>query len=153
MSEWRLPWSASCICGQVQMRVTKPPLVSMACHCTGCQKLTSGPYSISFLVPSDGFEVTRGEPVTGGLHREHKQYYCPHCKGWVFTRPAGMDFVNFRPTLLEDASWVRPFVDIAAAEKLPGVESGAEMSFDGFPGPEDFPPIMAAFSERGARPA
>lgn len=152
MSDWNLPWNASCLCGQVKMRVMAAPIVSMACHCTGCQKLTSGPYSLSLLLPEDGLEVTEGEPVTGGLRAENQQMYCPRCMNWLFTRIAGMPFVNFRPAMLEDASWVRPFAETMTRERLAFAATGAEFSLEGFPEPGDFGPIIAAFADHGPRP-
>lgn len=150
---WKLPWAASCLCGQVKMEVSAPPLLSLACHCTGCQKLSSSAYSMAFIVPAAGFEVIEGEPVLGGIHGEHEQYYCGHCKGWLFTRPAQMDtIVNVRSTILDDASWVVPFIDIETADKLPGVMTGAEMSFEETPPMEDFMDIAAQYAEKGARP-
>ncbi|MEM9738729.1 MAG: GFA family protein [Pseudomonadota bacterium] len=154
MGDWKLPWKATCLCGQVEMNITQPPVISMACHCRGCQKLTSGPYSLSLLVPASGFEVVEGEPVLGGLHGEHKQFFCGHCKSWIFTRPNGLEsFVNVRVTMLEDPSWVRPIVDIATASQLPGVVSGATHSFEGFPAAEDFTPIMQDFADSGIQPS
>ncbi|MFN4185550.1 MAG: GFA family protein [Hyphomonas sp.] len=152
MDEWKLPWSASCLCGQVKMKITAPPVVSMACHCTGCQKLTSGPYSLSLLLPASGFEVTEGAPEAGGLHTENQQMFCPHCKNWLFTRLPGQPFVNFRPGMLDDASWVRPIIETMTRERLPYAQTGAEFSYEGFPPPEDYAPGMAAFADHGARP-
>jgi hypothetical protein len=152
MSEWNLPWHASCLCGAVQMHITQAPVASMACHCRGCQKLTSGPYSLSLLIPETGFSVTQGEPVLGGLHAENQQLYCPDCKNWLFTRPAGLPFVNFRPAMLDDAGWVRPILETMTRERLAFAETGAEFSFEGFPAPDDFGPIVSAFADHGARP-
>lgn len=141
------------MCGQIKMQITQPPLLIMACHCRGCQELTSSAYSLTAIIPASGFEVVDGSAVRGGMHGEHQQLFCSHCKNWVYTRGAGYDeFVNFRPTLLEDNSWVRPFIDVSAATKLPGVETGAEISFDGFPSMDDFPAVAAQFAEQGARP-
>ena len=78
MNDWKLPWDGGCLCGVVRFRVSAPPLLTMACHCTGCQKLSASAYSLIIAVPSDGFAVTRGELVTGGLHGPHRQLYCPH---------------------------------------------------------------------------
>ncbi len=150
--EWNLPWTASCLCGGVQMKVSIPPMATMACHCRGCQKLTSGPYSLSALLPAAGFEVTSGKPVLGALRTENQHFYCPDCKSWLFTRPAGMDFVNLRSTLPDDASWAAPIMESMTAEKLPFASTGAEFSFEGFPGPADYPAIMQAFAEYGPRP-
>lgn len=153
MIDWGLPWRASCLCGEIQMTVTAPPMVTMACHCRGCQKLTSGPYSLSILLPGTGFEVTAGEPVLGGLKADHKQYYCPNCKTWVFTRPAGTNLVNLRSVLLDNASWAAPFMETGTAARLPFVQTGAEFSFEGFPDPSEYPQILEAFADHGPRPA
>jgi hypothetical protein len=155
MSDWKLPWNAACLCGRVRMRVTAPPLVALACHCRGCQKLTSAPYSLTLMLPADGFEVVEGEPVLGGLHRpEAQQHYCPHCKSWLYTTAAILGGrVNFRPTLLEDASWVVPFVEMKTEEALPGVVTGAKRSYPGWAPPEDYAALLEAYAREGARPA
>ncbi|MBL8543305.1 MAG: GFA family protein [Hyphomonadaceae bacterium] len=154
MSDWKLPWSASCLCGRVKMRVTAPPLVSMACHCRGCQKLTSGPYSLSLLLPAAAFEKLEGETELGGLHREAStHHFCAYCKNWLYTTNiGGGQFVNFRPAMLEDARWVVPYVESYVSEKLPQVVSGAKHSFAEFPPVEAYPELMAGFAREGCRP-
>jgi len=154
MTDWKLPWSASCLCGQVKMRIAAPPIVALACHCTGCQKLTSGPYSLTLMIPEPGFEVTEGKTERGGLHRpEGQQHYCPRCMSWLYTTgPALQGLVNFRATMLDDARWVRPFVDTMAAEKLPGVVSGAVRSYAAWPPEADYAELMAAYAQEGTRP-
>lgn len=152
MADWNLPWKAQCLCGQVKMQITIAPLASMACHCKGCQKLTGGPYSLTLIVPEDGLEVTDGAPDIGGLHGEHQHLFCPYCKNWLFTRPAGMPFVNFRPGMLDNASWVRPIAETMTRDRLRYAETGAEFNFEGFPAPDDFGPIVDAFADHGARP-
>ncbi len=152
MTDWKLPWSAQCLCGQIKLRITAPPVGTMACHCRGCQKLTSGPYSLSMILPQNGLEVVAGEPVLGGLHGEHQHFYCPHCKSWMFTWPNGVPFVNVRTTMLEDARWAAPMMEMYTSEKLPFAATGAEFSFEKFPDPSEFPALMQAFAERGPRP-
>jgi hypothetical protein len=109
-----------CRCGAVRLRITARPLLTMACHCTGCQKMSSSAYSLSAAIPSHAFEVIQGEPVIGGLHGATKHYFCGHCMTWMFTRPDGIDFfVNLRPTLLDDPSWFVPYMETWTSEKLP----------------------------------
>lgn len=153
MTDWKLPWSASCLCGRVKMRVTAAPMVTMACHCRGCQKLTSGPYSLSLMLPAAGLEV-EGETEIGGEHRESSvHHFCTYCKSWLYTSGiAGGQFVNFRPTMLDDASWVVPYIESYVSEKLPGVVSGAKHSFEKFPKPHHYPELMAGFAREGAKP-
>ena len=76
----------SCRCGRVRFRVTQAPVMAMACHCRGCQKMSSSAFSLTVLVPADGFEVTLGEPVIGGLHGPNRQYFCPNCMSWLVDR-------------------------------------------------------------------
>src|SRR5262245_27611441 len=130
MSDWKLPWNAACLCGRVKMRVTAPPVIAMACHCKGCQKLTSGAYSLTLMLPPNALEV-EGETAIGAMHRaESQHHYCPHCKSWLYTTaPALNGMINFRPSMLDDASWVTPYVESNVTEKLPGVETGAKRSF------------------------
>jgi len=139
--------SGQCLCGQVAIRISAPPIVTMACHCRGCQRLTSSAFSLSVAIPSEGFAVTQGEPVLGALHGPHRHYYCPNCMSWMFTRPAGMDwFVNVRTTMLDDPAAFPPFIETATDEKLPWVTTPAAHSFTAFPSMEDFPPLIAAYA-------
>ncbi len=137
-----------CRCGRVRFRVTKRPLLTMACHCTGCQRMSSSAFSLSAAIPADGFEVIAGEPVIGGLHgADLNHYFCPHCMTWMFTRPVGFDFVNVRPTMLDDTSWFRPYMETYASTKLPFAETGAVRSFARFPTMEDIGELIAGYAD------
>lgn len=138
-----------CRCGQVRFRVQGAPLVTMACHCTGCQRMTASAFSLSSLYPSDAFEVTAGEPVIGGLHGATRHFFCPRCMSWLFTRWEGpADFVNVRATLLDDARAYRPFIETCTSEKLPWAATGAVHGFEAFPEPERFPALLTEFADR-----
>lgn len=155
MTDWKLPWSASCLCGQVKMRITAPPVIAMACHCTGCQKLTSGAYSLTLMIPQSGFEV-EGATQIGALHREESQHhYCMYCLSWLYTTAPGLaaqGVLNFRPSMLEDASWVVPFIECMSAEKLPGAVTGAKHSFEAWPPPSEYGRLMQEYAQEGERP-
>jgi hypothetical protein len=45
--------SGRCRCGQVQFEVESAPLITMACHCTGCQRMTGSAFALSALYMSD----------------------------------------------------------------------------------------------------
>lgn len=147
MVDWKLPREGSCRCGQVRIRVTAPPLVTMACHCTGCQRMSSSAFSLSAAIPADGFAVIQGEPVLGGLRGpQAHHYFCPHCMTWMFTRTEGMDwFVNLRPTMLDDASGFAPFIETWTAEKLPFAETGAVHSYETLPPLDAYEGLMEEY--------
>lgn len=150
MSDWKLPRKGGCLCGKVRFRISAPPLLTMACHCKGCQRLTAGPFSLSAAIPADGFELVQGEPVIGALHGPHKHYFCDYCMSWLFTRPDGMDwFVNVRATMLDDVKgFDTPFVETASAQKLDWVSTPAVFSFDDFPSMEEMTKAVEAFAAR-----
>lgn len=153
MNDWKLPWTGGCRCDRVRFRVTTPPLVTMACHCRGCQRMTASAFSLSLLMLSEGFALTAGEPAIGGLHGPNRHFHCPHCKSWLFTRPDGMDhLVMVRPTMLDDHAWFVPFIETATAEKLPWASTPAKHSFPDLPPPEQYGPLMQEFAARGPRP-
>jgi hypothetical protein len=154
MSEWRLPWEGGCRCGQVRLMVSAPPLLTMACHCTGCQRMTASAFSLSAGFRSEGFTVTKGEPVIGGLHGATRHYFCPHCMSWMFTRAEGFDwFVNLRATMLDDPGWFTPFIETWTSEKLPWATTPAVHSFEKVPAFEEFERLAEEFAQRAAKPA
>jgi hypothetical protein len=147
MANLNLPLDGGCRCGQVRIRITAPPLLTMACHCTGCQRMSSSAYSLSAAIPAEGFAVIQGEPAIGGLHGPTRHHFCPHCMSWMFTRPEGFDwFVNLRPTMLDDAGWFTPFVETFTSEKLPWATTPAVHSFETLPPLEAYETFIAEYA-------
>ncbi|NVJ55161.1 MAG: GFA family protein [Vibrionaceae bacterium] len=137
-----------CRCGRVTFEVTTKPLITMACHCTGCQRMSSSAFSLSSLFSSESFSVTSGEPVIGGLHGSIRHFFCGHCMSWLFTRPDGMEqFVNVRSTMLEDAHSYKPFAETYTDEKLEWATTGAVRSFKKFPPMESFPELLEEYAK------
>ena len=152
MSDWKLPWTGHCRCGETQVRITEAPLLAMACHCTGCQTMSASAYSLSLAIPESGFVVTAGEPVIGGLHGPVRHYFCPRCMSWMFTRPQEGGYVNLRPTMLDDHRWFEPYVEFWTEEKLGGAATAAVHSYPRTPAVEDIPRLVAEYAQRGRRP-
>ncbi|CRM89241.1 hypothetical protein [Pseudomonas sp. 22 E 5] len=148
MSVDSLPIEGSCRCERVRFSVSAAPVITMACHCTGCQKMSSSAFSLSALIPASGFMVTQGCPVIGGMQGVDRHYFCPHCMSWLFTRPHGIDeFVNVRAALLDNASGYVPFMETWTREKLPWASIPAVESFAQLPEPQEFPRLMQAYAE------
>ena len=144
--------TGQCRCGKVKFELHAAPLITMACHCTGCQRMTSSAFSLSSLFPSAAFVVTEGEPVIGGLHGAARHFFCGHCMSWLYTQPEGMDeFVNVRSTMLDNARDYRPFVETYMEEKLAWATTGARHSFDRFPPQELFPTLLKEYADSQAQ--
>jgi hypothetical protein len=151
-----LPWEGGCRCGKLRFRITRPPLLTMACHCRGCQRMSASAFSLSIAIPSDGFEILAGEAVLGGLHGEGgddpegnraRHQHCDWCKAWVFTRIVPeIGFLNVRATMLDDHHWFAPFVETQIQEKLAWANTPAKHSFAGFPPMERYAGLIADYA-------
>lgn len=139
-----------CRCGDVRFRITARPLVTMACHCRGCQRMSGGPYSLSVAVPAAGFAVIGGETVIGGVGEPAMHHHCPRCKSWLFTRPPGLDFmVNVRTPMLDDPAGLEPFVETMTAERFPFAVTGARHGFERFPPDDAWEGLVRAYQAQG----
>ena len=137
-----------CRCGKLRFTAEGEPLVTAACHCTGCRRMTASAFSLTSVYPAPAFEVTAGEPVIGGARGpDTHHYFCPRCMSWVFTRPQGMgEIVNVRSTLFDTVDAAPPFLETYTSEKLPWAYTGATHGFETYPPPERFPELLAAFA-------
>jgi hypothetical protein len=150
MSRPPIPQEGQCRCGAIHIRITAPPMLTMACHCTGCQRMSSSAFSLSAAIPTPGFAVIKGEPVIGGLHgKDVHHYFCGYCMTWMFTRAEGMDsFVNVRSTLMDYPETFAPFIETYTSEKLPWVSTSATHSFAKFPAMEDYGALIGEYAQQ-----
>lgn len=146
MTDWNLPWEGGCRCDRVRIRVSAPPVFTAACHCTGCQKMSSSAFSLTVAVPPEGFAVIAGETVIGGMHGDLQHHFCAWCMSWMFTRADMMPFVNVRPTMLDKSQWFVPFIETMTSEKLAWATTPAVQSYERFPPMEDFAALVGAFN-------
>ncbi|MCA1286595.1 GFA family protein [Salipiger bermudensis] len=144
-----LPAIGSCRCGALQVEVSAPPIMTAACHCRGCQKMSASAFSLTAMVPAAGFRVVSGTPVQGGIKGPVcSHFHCAACFAWVFTRITGMeDLVNIRPVMFDRPAWCEPFIETLCAEKLPWFTTPARHHFDGFPPEARFAGLMAEFAD------
>ena len=148
-----LPVEGGCRCGAVRFRIAADPLLTTACHCRGCQRMTGGAYSLSSLYASDRFKVTQGEPVLGGLKHGTQHLFCPSCMSWIFTRPEGMDeYVNVRSSMFDKPEAHRPYIDTHLREALPGAQTGAVEHFQTVPEDDQFGPLIGAYAQWSGTP-
>jgi hypothetical protein len=150
MARMKLPLEGGCRCDRVRIRVTHAPLMTMACHCNGCQRMSSSAFSLTATFATGAFEVTKGTPVIGGLRGpEAHHHFCEHCMTWMFTRPVGFDhIVNVRPTMFDDHGWFAPFVECFTRTRLPWAQTGAVHSFEEFPPTEAYEALMRELAGR-----
>ena len=95
MSLLDFPYVGHCRCGALRIEISAPPVLTAACHCRGCQRMSASAFSLTAMVPAKAFRVVEGEPVKGGMHGPTlDHYFCANCKSWVFTRIVGFDALH-----------------------------------------------------------
>ncbi|GHE00541.1 aldehyde-activating protein [Defluviimonas sp. 20V17] len=144
------PFEGACLCGAVRVRVTAPPLLTLACHCRDCQKLTASAYSLTTMFPMDGFFLT-GEVIRGGLcSHGRRHFFCKSCLNFIFSEITGADQrVNLRTSVLENAAAFTPFVELMTEDKMPWAQVPAAFSFARFPQTaEDLQALMDAYAKQ-----
>lgn len=134
------------MCGECRMRVSAAPIITMACHCTGCQKLSASAFSLTAMIPAEAFEVVAGTTQIGALHGDNPYHYCSRCLNWLYTSLASAPFVNIRPTMFDVPLWSAPFIESWVSEKLPWAQTPAHHSFQQFPTPDMYGPLMAEYA-------
>lgn len=143
-----LPIEGGCRCGQVRFRIDAQPMMTMACHCRGCQQMSGSAFSSNVAVPSGALTLTAGETVIGGLHGEQiRHHHCDHCKSWLFTRiEPDPGFTNVRVGALDDPAPFVPFVETCTDQALPWASTPAPHRYPGFPPNAAFGPLLAEYA-------
>jgi hypothetical protein len=130
MSAIALPLTGGCLCGGLRYEITAAPVMTYACHCTDCQRLTSSAFSLAVTVPDSAFRLTKGEPrlvqKTADSGRVVTRWLCPDCACWIVSNPQPGDapgelIRRVRAGTLDDKSWVRPTAHYWARSKQPWV--------------------------------
>ncbi len=134
------------MCGEVRVRVSAPPLITMACHCKGCQKLSASAFSLTAMFPIAGFELISGRTQIGALHRANPYVYCANCLNWLYTELKSAPFINVRAALFDVPEWSTPFIESYVSEKLDWATTPARHSFEKFPGMEQYASLLAAYA-------
>lgn len=74
----------------MKYEIASDPIMSAACHCTQCQKITGTAYSLNIGVPSDQFNIT-GDALTTYLDKGdsgedlRRYFFCNRCGSPLYT--------------------------------------------------------------------
>lgn len=124
------PFHGSCLCGAVHIKISAPPLLTFACHCHDCQKLSASAYSLTTMFPKASFSCT-GELSRGGLLSSSRaHYFCKLCLNFIYSQTAGdTQHINLRTSVLSEADSFPPFVELMTDRKMTWAHVPATHSF------------------------
>jgi hypothetical protein len=119
-----------CLCGKVRYSAETEPVFVGVCHCKNCQKGTGTAFASVVGLPQPALNV-RGDLKTfndrGDSGKTLFRRFCPKCGSSVMDEAEAIPDVAFIMTgTLDDASWVKPTMEIFLDSAQPWVNLGGE---------------------------
>jgi len=118
------PINGACQCGQLTYRLHEKPKMVWACHCTKCQKLATGPFSITAFVAHDTIEFSgelREWSRVADSGNKNNAMFCPSCGNRIYHyNPDDQSTIKLKlkPVNLADDSMFSPTAHVWVCEKL-----------------------------------
>ena len=131
--------SGGCLCGKVRYSAAGEPVFVGLCHCADCQKFTGSAFSAVVGVAKPAVTIvgtlttfTKSGESGKPIHRS----FCPTCGSSIADEADALPgVVMFGCGTLDDASWLKPAMQIYCDSAQPWVQLGGEMqSFPRMPG-------------------
>ena len=115
--------TGQCLCGSMKYEISGDPIMSVACHCTHCQKATGTAYSLNIGVPSDKFKMTGGTLTTyvdrGDSGKDLRRYFCNRCGSPLYTEADAMPGMTIvKAGTLDDTKAFKPSANIYCESKM-----------------------------------
>ena len=81
-------YTASCLCGGVQLALDAEPGPINVCHCVMCRKAQGGPFATNIPVAASAFQLLSGEEVLKAYESSpgKERLFCGHCGSPVYSR-------------------------------------------------------------------
>jgi len=123
-------FEGGCSCGKLRYRVTDQPLITHACHCRQCQRVTGSAFVLNALI-----EKTKVEHLSGDISAfhfadtYHTAYFCPECATYVWSQYKSGRFDDcwfIRVGTLDEPDYLPPDVHIFIESKQPWVVAPEE---------------------------
>jgi hypothetical protein len=128
--------TGACLCGQVRFRLERAPIVTHACHCRQCQKLSGSAFRINAMIETDRITIIEGAPERTCGPDGHAEVRCTGCRLTLWGHHgrfgAALAFVGVG--LLDEGERLAPEVHYFIRSKHPWVV---------------LPPNVPAFAELG----
>ena len=119
----RLPLHGGCLCRTVRYRIEGAPLLVYACHCRDCQTRSGAAFTLPIVLRSNDFQVEGETAMMRDVTRSGRvvdRHLCAQCGVHLFAQAqATPDYLSLLAGTLDDASWVRPIVQVFVERAIP----------------------------------
>ncbi len=119
-----MSYNGRCSCGNVQFRLNAEPMMTHACHCTQCPRVTGPAFGMHTVLEPAQVEMVAGEPRSAHFEgTSHTAYFCGDCGTYVWSHYAGLEGCWFiRVGTLDEHDSLPPDVHIYTGTKQPWME-------------------------------
>lgn len=83
--------TGGCLCGAVRYRFTEEPRAVSLCHCTHCQKLSGGGFTLNLIIREQDYSQegsTAFYEDSGDSGHPVQRYFCGTCGSQIFAKIA-----------------------------------------------------------------
>ncbi len=128
-----------CLCGKVRYSADAEPVFVGLCHCSNCQKASGSAFNIVVALPKPTVSIQgtlRTFEGRGDSGKATYRRFCPECASPIASEVEAMPDVIMVPAgTLDDATWVKPAMQIYCDSAQPWVTLEGEMQrFPKMPG-------------------
>src|SRR5882724_2171463 len=128
--EGRMKIEGGCLCGKVRYSADSDPAFVGLCHCKNCQKGTGTAFSLVVALPKPTLNIQGTLKTFTGRGDSGKATYrrfCPECGSALIDEAEIMpDVAMILAGTLDDASWIKPAMEIYCDSAQPWVSLGGE---------------------------
>ena len=122
--------TGSCLCGKVRYSADVEPVFTGVCHCRNCQKQSGSAFATFVGVPQSAMAV-QGQVKTyvdrADSGKAMYRRFCPDCGSTLMQEREDSGVAAIEVGTLDDASWVKPAMQIYCDSAQPWVQLGDDM--------------------------
>lgn len=74
-----VPLPGGCACGEVRFRLDAAPIITHACHCRTCQKVSGSAFRVNAMIEREHVTLLAGAPELARAPAMHDAMRCPDC--------------------------------------------------------------------------
>lgn len=151
MTKVALPLAGGCFCGALRYQLSAPPLMIYNCHCTNCQKITGGAFTVAASVIESALVFTKGAPKRTAWKadsgNERFGLFCGDCGSRIANgQTPSIGLLSLRAGTFDDTRWVEPVGDIWT-KSAQGWVTFRGLTAEGQP--KDYGPFIEAYRAQG----
>jgi hypothetical protein len=124
-------FTGGCLCGAIRYEVRGDPIRIVNCHCDDCRRATGSSFGTYVFVNEGDLAILQGTPKSyehaNDIGATMTKQFCGNCGTQLFGKGSrGQRMVHVKVGTIDDASFVRPSMDLFVSKKLPFVRLSDE---------------------------